>query len=102
MNSHLNMRTRSKKQQDNIMIEKKKYFLSIPRRPRRKSQEETSGKGKDLEVKIVELPPTSKEIDEIFERMQKGIYKEPQERDLYFDNVEVGATSSHSFSKDTK
>lgn len=84
------------------MIEKEKSFLSIPRRLRRKVQEETSGKGKDSEVKIVEPPPTSKEVDEIFERVQKEIYEEPQERDLHFENVEIGATLSHSFSKYTK
>lgn len=60
MNYLLNMRTRSKKQQDSIMIENEKYFLSITRRPRKKSQEETNSKGKDPEVKIVEPPPTSK------------------------------------------
>lgn len=81
------------------MVERETYFLSIPRRYRRKSQEETRSKEKDPEVQVVEQPPTKKKIDEIIKKMQREVYEEPLENDSYFDNVEVGATS---YAKDTR
>ena len=51
------------------MDEMETYFLSIPRRHRRKSEEETSIKEKDHEVQVVEPPTITKQIDEIIEKM---------------------------------
>jgi len=67
MHSPLYPKTTLKKKKDDIMIEKEKSFLSIPGRPRKKSQEEPSNKGKDPEIEIIGTrpPQTSKKIDEI-------------------------------------
>ena len=46
MNSPVYPRTRSKKKQDSIMIEKERSFLSVPRKPRKKTQEDPSEKRK--------------------------------------------------------
>lgn len=60
MNSPLYPGIRLKKKQDGIMIEKEKSFLTIPRRSRRKSQEDPNNQGKDPEVEIVETKPPQK------------------------------------------
>ena len=64
-------------------------------------QEEPSEKEKDPEIEIVEPPTTSKKINEILQRMEGDVQEEPLERDSYFENAWVGATSSQSFSKET-
>ena len=47
MNSLMYPRTRSKKKQDSVMIEKEISFLFVPRKTRKKTQEEPSEKKKN-------------------------------------------------------
>lgn len=83
------------------MIEKEKLFLSIPRRSRRNSNEESNNQGKDPKIEIVKIEPpqTSKQIDEIIERLEEEAQEEPIEKGSYFEDSWVGATSYHSYAK---
>ena len=99
MNSPLYPRKRSKKQQDTIMIERETSFLSVPRRKRRNNSVDISSKEREPEVQVIETSPLTKQADEILERLQKEVYENPLERDSYFDNDEIEATS---VAKETK
>ena len=77
MNYPMYPRTRSNKKHDSVMVEKEISFLSVPRKPRRKIQEEPSEKEKDLKIEIVEPPTTSKQINEILQRMERDVQGEP-------------------------
>ena len=101
MKSPMYPRTRSKKKHDSGMIEKERSFLFVPRRPRKKMQEEPTEKEKYQQVEIVELPTISKEVNKILQRMEGEVQEELLEKDSYFEHAWIGDTSSHSFSKET-
>jgi len=79
MNSSSYPRTRSKNKQDSVMVEKEKSFLSIPRKPKRRSQEGPSNQEKNPELEIVEKEhlQTSKQIDEIIQILEEEAREEP-------------------------
>ena len=95
MNSPMYPRTRSKKKHDSVMIEKEISFLFVLRKPRRKIHEEPSEKEKYPKVEIVEPPTSSKQINEILQRMERDAQEEPLEKDSYFKHAWVGTISSH-------
>ena len=64
MRTSLYAKTRSKKQQEAVVLEKETSFLSISRRQRKKHSAE-------WEIQIMETSPITKQENEIIERAQQ-------------------------------
>lgn len=87
--------------------------MSIPRKPRRRSQEGPSNQEKEPKLEIVEKEPEHdivekehphilKEINEIIQRLENGVQEERMEKGSYFEDPLIKATSSHAYVKEVR
>lgn len=75
------------------MVEMETSFLTISRRQKKRNLADRSSKEKEPEVQVIKTSPLTKQENEILERLQQEFYENPVDRDSYFENNEVEATS---------